>query len=348
VVGDTWRVVLLVPITFAVTAAVVPAARRLAVARGITDHPKQDRWHKAPTPYLGGVAIALGAVVCAAFAPQWEAEAAVLLAAAVVIGIVGLVDDVRTLHPRARLGVEALAATAVFFAGSRVNAFGGVGDFVLTVVWLVVITNSFNLLDNVDGAMGAMGSTIAFALTCAAVLEGQYLVGALAAVVTGACLGFLVHNWHPASIFMGDAGSLFLGFLLAAIGLKLRTAVNQGPSVIAVVLLVGPALFDTTLVVISRARSGRPIYLGNTDHTSHRFLRLGLSHTATTLVLVAGTAYSCAFGVAVARGGVSAELALAATVLPALVALGLLLRVPVYSDNDRATPFSAATPAAEH
>jgi UDP-GlcNAc:undecaprenyl-phosphate GlcNAc-1-phosphate transferase len=343
VVGDTWQVVLLVPIAFAVTAAAVPLARRVAIARGITDQPKEGRWHKDPTPYLGGVAIVLSAVVCAAVAPEWEAEAAVLLAAAVVVGIAGLVDDVRTLPPKVRLVVEGGAASVVFFYGSRVNVFGGAGDFVLTVAWLVIITNSFNLLDNVDGAMGAIGTTIAFALTCAAVLEGQYLVGALAAVVAGACLGFLMHNWHPASIFMGDAGSLFLGFLLAAIGLKLRTAVDHGPSVVAVLLLVGPALFDTTLVVISRVRAGRRIYLGNTDHTSHRFLRLGLSHTATTLVLVAGTAYSCGFGVAVARGGVSAELAVAATVVPAAIALALLLRVPVYPEH-QATAVSGSTP----
>ncbi|MEY2404228.1 MAG: UDP-GlcNAc:undecaprenyl-phosphate/decaprenyl-phosphate GlcNAc-phosphate transferase [Acidimicrobiaceae bacterium] len=344
-VADTWHVVLLVPIAFSVTAAVVPLARRLALALGITDDPKANRWHQAPTPYLGGVAIVLSAVVCAAFAPAWEAEAAVLLAAAVLVGIAGLIDDVRTLHPNARLLIEAGAASIVFFYGSRVNLFGDAGDFVLTVAWLVIITNSFNLLDNVDGAMGAIGTTIAFALTCAAVLEGQYLVGALAAVVAGACLGFLMHNWHPASIFMGDAGSLFLGFLLAAIGLKLRTAVDPGPSVVAVILLVGPALFDTTLVVISRVRARRPIYLGNTDHTSHRFLRLGLSHTATTLVLVAGTAYSCGFGVAVARGGVPAGLAVAATVVPASVALWLLLRVPVYPETDVST-FSGTRPAA--
>ena len=346
-VGDTWRVVLLVPVTFVLTATVTPVVRRFAVARGITDQPKEDRWHSAPTPYLGGVAIVLVAVACAALAPEWEAEAGVLLCAAVVIGAAGLVDDVHTLHPWARLTVEGLAATAVFFSGSRVQMFGGVGDFVLTVGWLVVITNSFNLLDNVDGAMGAIGTTIAFALTCAAVLQGQYLVGALAAVVTGACLGFLVHNWHPASIFMGDAGSLFLGFLLAAIGLKLRNPVDQNTSVVAVMLLVGPALFDTTLVVISRVRAGRPIYLGNTDHTSHRLLRLWPSHTATTLVLVVGTAYSCGFGVAVARGAVTASAGVAATVVPALVALTALLRVPVYPEDARTIAVTAAMLALE-
>lgn len=346
-VADTWHVVVLVPISFAVTAAVVPLTRRVAIARGITDQPRADRWHGAPTPYLGGVAIVLSAVACAAFAPAWEAEAAVLLAAAVAVGIVGLVDDVRTVPPKARVLIEAGAASIVFFYGSRVELFGGVGDFVVTVVWLVIITNSFNLLDNVDGAMGAIGTTIAFALTCAAVLEGQYLVGALAAVVAGACLGFLMHNWHPASIFMGDAGSLFLGFLLAAIGLKLRTSVDHGPSAVAVILLVGPALFDTTLVVISRVRARRPIYRGNTDHTSHRFLRLGLSHTATTLVLVAGTAYSCGFGVAVSRGGVPADLAIVLTVVPAAIALALLLRVPVYPEQD-AVPISGTTQVPAH
>jgi UDP-GlcNAc:undecaprenyl-phosphate GlcNAc-1-phosphate transferase len=116
--------------------------------------------------------------------------------------------------------------------------------------------------------------------------------------------------------------------------LKLDTIVAPGASVVAVVLLMGPALFDTTLVVISRVRTGRHIYVGGTDHTSHRFMRMGLSPTATTLVLVAGTAYSCGMGVAVTRNTLPATIAATATVIPALVALVGLLRVPVYVSED--------------
>ncbi|MEO7555928.1 MAG: MraY family glycosyltransferase [Acidimicrobiales bacterium] len=313
-----------------ITAALVPLVRRIAVHRGITDHPKDGRWHTTPTPYLGGVAIATAAVLCGAFAPQWEGAGFVLLLAALAVGVLGLADDIRPLHPVLRLVVEGLAATAAFSVDARVHLIGGPGDYIVTVLAIVFVTNAFNLLDNVDGALGAVVTIIAVALTVAALLEHQVLVGALAAVVAGACLGFLVHNWHPASIFMGDAGSLFLGFLLAAIALKLRTAVSPVPSAIAVVLLLGAALFDTTLVAISRVRAGRSVLLGGTDHTSHRLLRGGLSSATVTIVLAAGAAYSAAWGVLVARGLVPVLIGLVVTTLPGVAALAALLRVPVY------------------
>lgn len=324
------------------TAVLVPFVRQFAVARGITDHPKLDRWHRAPTPYLGGVAIAVAVALCFGFAPAWKMRAAVLLVAAFCVGMIGLADDLRPVRPVLRVIAEALAATAVFFAGARTRVFGEPGDFIITVGWIVVVTNSFNLLDNVDGALSGVGATIAVALAFVAILNGQMLVGALAAIVAGACLGFLVHNWHPASIFMGDAGSLFVGFLLAAIGLMLRTTAAPVTSILAVLLLVGPALFDTALVMISRTFARRPLSVGGTDHTSHRLLRLGLSHRSMTFVLVGFSAMSAGLGAALA-GRVLPALPIAIGVAPlAVVALALLLAVPVY---DRDGVSSEAFPA---
>ena len=179
--------------------------------------------HKDPTPYLGGVAIALAAASCSLVLPSWKGDATIIVAAALLVGALGLVDDVRTVRPSIRLVVETLAALAAVSAGARVQLFGDVPDIALTILWIVVITNTFNLLDNMDGAVGSMVPTIAAALAATALLEGQVLVGGMAIVVAAACLGFLLYNWSPASIFMGDAGSLFLGFLLAVISLKLRT-----------------------------------------------------------------------------------------------------------------------------
>src|SRR5206468_4047763 len=120
-------------------------------------------------------------------------------------------------------------------------------------------------------------------------------------VVAAACLAFLLYNWHPARIFMGDAGSLFLGFLLTVIALKLRTGVPRFESALAVVLILGAAVFDTSLVVISRAARGRSIMVGGTDHTSHRLILLGLKPPVVTVILVTSTAYFCTIGVLVAR-----------------------------------------------
>ena len=224
---DGWRIAIAGAATFVIVAALVPLVRRFAIARGITDNPEQGKAHASPTPYLGGVAIALGAVVCSLALPGWKGQAGAIVAAAVLVAVTGLFDDIRTVKPSLRLLVEATAAAVAVAAGAQVHLFGGPIDDVITVVWIVVITNSFNLLDNMDAAAGSIATTIAIALAVAALLEGQMIVGGLAVVVASACLAFLIYNWHPARIFMGDAGSLFLGYLLAVVALELRTPVSH-------------------------------------------------------------------------------------------------------------------------
>jgi UDP-GlcNAc:undecaprenyl-phosphate GlcNAc-1-phosphate transferase len=216
-------------------------------------------------------------------------------------------------------------------AGARIQLFDNWLDVALTIAWLVVITNSFNLLDNMDGAAGSIATATAVALVVAAVLQEQVLVGALAAAVAGACAGFLVYNWHPATIFMGDAGSLLLGFLLAVISLKLRWPAAHAGSITAVILIMFPAVFDTTLVVISRVRAGRSIMVGGTDHTSHRLHRLGMPirWVAITLGLFAVTCAS--LGVLVGRELLHPAVAIVPVLLIAVAALVPLLRMPVYA-----------------
>ena len=296
----------------------IPPLRRLALSRGITDQPGPRKLHTGPTPYLGGVALVVTAVLAAAFLQGRSAEMASVLAGALLVGVVGLVDDVRTLGPAVRLVVEAGAALAAAAGGARVHLLGGPADWLLTVGWLVVITNAFNLLDNMDGAAGAIAATTAGALTVMAALQGQWLLAGLAAAMVGSCLGFLRYNWHPARIFMGDAGSLFLGYLLAVIALKLQFNVDHGGSILAILLFTAPAVFDTTLVVTARLREGRPIYLGATDHSAHRLLRLGMSpeQVVAMLTLVCG---ACSLlGILVGRGR------LAPMPIMLLVLLGLL------------------------
>ena len=222
------------------------------------------------------------------------------------MAVAGLCDDLRGLKASTRIAVEVPAAILAVAAGARSDLFDNEIDFVIIVAFLVALTNAFNLLDNMDGAAGAIGTTIAIGLATAALIEGQILVGGLAVVVAATCVGFLVYNWHPADIFMGDAGSLFLGFLLAVIALMLRTGVPHPASAVAIILLVGPALFDTALVVISRTRAGRRVYVGGTDHTSHRLVLLGFSSVGATVSLVVATALCATLGVLVAVGAISA------------------------------------------
>lgn len=318
--------------------ALMPLARRVAVSYDIVAAPGASKLHLYPIPYLGGVVMALTALGASTFLPGWSVEAAVILLGAMLVGAVGLVDDMRALSPAPRLLAETIAATMAAAAGARVHLFNDPLDILITVAWLVVITNSFNLLDNMDGVAAIIATVTSLGLVLAAGLEGQWLVGGMAALVAGSSLGFLVFNWHPAKVFMGDAGSLFLGYMLGATALKLRFPVGHMASVPAILLLTGPALFDTTLVVISRVRAGRPIYLGATDHTSHRLLRLGLGTGQVAVVLGAASAVCTGLGVAVGRGALPAGGVGAAAAVAAGAGLVWFLRLPHGNDGAAAVP----------
>ncbi len=314
--------------TFVATLVVIPLAQRVAVLNDVTSVPSPDRLHTSPTPYLGGVPIVLVAAAASPFVGQWQTEAAVSVGGALLLGGGGLLDDIRQLRPAPRIVAEVAAALLAVAFGAHVEIFGGAVDVVLTVVWFVGVTNAFNLIDNMDGAAGGIASATAVSLTVSATLGGQVLVGGLAAVVAGSCVAFLIYNWHPARIFMGDAGALPLGYLLAAIGLKLRFPVEHTASVTAIVLFTAPALFDMTLVVISRASQGRPIYVGGTDHASHRLLRLGIPTRVVAALIIAAAAICGALGVAVGRGSLPALPVAVPMALIGVAGLIALLRLP--------------------
>lgn len=319
-------------LAFVATLALIPLVTRVAVIANVTAAPRDDRLHTSPTPYLGGVAIMLVAVGVSPFLEEWKSEAVVILAGAALLGIVGLLDDIRNLQPAPRLAAEVLAALLAAAAGAHVELFGGGLDIAITVLWLVGVTNAFNIVDNMDGAAGGIAAASAIGLAVAAGLEEQILVGGMAAVLAGACLGFLVHNWHPARIFMGDAGTLPLGFLLAAIALKLRFPSPHASSIAALVLFTAPALFDTTLVVISRTARHKPVYQGGTDHTSHRLLRLGWSTHLVAGLITATSAAAAALGVLVGRGVLPALPVMTPLAVLGIGLLAALLRLPAEPD----------------
>lgn len=344
--GDFWRLTLLAPLACVVVAFATPLARRWALARDIVDRPRSGKAHAIRTPYLGGTAIVGGCVVAGLLVPGWTRGAAVVAVGAVLMVVIGLLDDLYELSPVSRLAVETATALAAAGVGARVDLFHNALDWVLTVAWLVLLTNAFNLLDNMDGAAGVIATVTGVTLTVSAALQGQVLVGGLAAVLTGATMGFLVHNWHPARIFMGDAGSLFLGYLLGVIGLLLRFPTEHVASIAALVLLAGPCLFDTTLVVLSRISAHRPIFLGGTDHTSHRLRTLGLSVQGVAATLGIASALSCGLGLAIGHGILPAFPVITPAVLLAGAALALLLRVPcspTAAAPDTASPGATAS-----
>jgi UDP-GlcNAc:undecaprenyl-phosphate/decaprenyl-phosphate GlcNAc-1-phosphate transferase len=266
-----------------------PVARLLAVRLGIMDRPDARKVHLDPVPLLGGVAI-YGAFITALllFGQRFRLpELISILLGATLVSFLGVWDDRRSLRPLLKLAGQVIAASILVLTGVRVGTFGWEAvNIIVTIGWVIVITNSLNLLDNMDGLSGGVGATAAVFFLLLAAMNRQYLVGALSAALVGACVGFLVYNFNPARIFMGDAGSLFLGFTLAAVGIKLRFP--QGLQIVTwmvPVLILGLPLFDTTLVIISRLRRGlNPLTTPGRDHVSHRFVALGYSPREAVLI----------------------------------------------------------------
>jgi UDP-GlcNAc:undecaprenyl-phosphate GlcNAc-1-phosphate transferase len=258
---------------------VTPVMGRLARRYRILDQPRQGRFHRTATPYLGGLAVAASLVLIAVATRGLSGRVTTILLGGMAMCLLGFMDDWRTVAPIPKILVEASAAVALWVAGIRAGLFGVAGlDLLLTVVWVVTVTNALNLVDNMDGLASGLAALSALGFFGISVGEGHYLVASLAIAICGASLGFLAHNFPPAKIFLGDAGSLLLGFMLAAIGLELDIATQPGPVRAALpVLVLAVPLFDTAVVVTLRILQHRPIYVGATDHTSHRLAARGMS-----------------------------------------------------------------------
>jgi UDP-GlcNAc:undecaprenyl-phosphate GlcNAc-1-phosphate transferase len=272
-----------------------PVARRLALRVGVVDHPSARKAHLKTTPLLGGLAI-YGAAVLAllAFGDRFYIEQMVgILVGASLVSFLGIWDDRSGLRPMAKLLGQIVAALLLVAADIRIGVLhNDLLNIVATVLWIVAITNSFNLLDNMDGLSGGIAVISCAFLFLLAASSGQFLVASLAIALLGACLGFLRYNFNPATIFMGDTGSLFLGFTIAALAIKLRFDNLDVVTWMVPVLVLGVPLFDTTLVVVSRLRRRlNPLTTPGKDHISHRLVALGWTtrEAVMALYLAGGT-----------------------------------------------------------
>ncbi|MEP7060369.1 MAG: MraY family glycosyltransferase [Actinomycetota bacterium] len=271
------------------TLALMPVAGRLARRFNVMDRPGGHKTHGEATPYLGGLAVALGLVAIAAVTGGADGKLLTVVACAAVLGFVGLVDDLRTVRPWIRLSYEAVAGLALWLVGIRAGVWDiPLLDAALTVAWVVAVTNAFNFIDNMDGVAGAVAAAAGLGIAVISGSNGDYLVASLALAVAGASLGFLRYNFPPASIFLGDAGSLLLGFLVAALVLQVDLPIGPGlPRVVAVVLMAGVPLFDLTLVVVARLRERRPLAQGGADHSTHRLSHEGRSRREVVFIAAA-------------------------------------------------------------
>src|SRR5438067_2866134 len=282
---------------FASMMLVVPV-RAFALRLGMVDLPGPRKVHHAPIPLLGGLAMYAAVVIAVLLAFHGPAREQIegILTGATLIAAVGILDDRGLLHHQVKLFVGMpLAAGILLLSGIRAQVFstlfagrtGDLLDIVLTIVWVVGITASFSILDHMDGLCAGVAAMASVFFAMLAYINGQTLVSTLAAAVLGAATGFLRWNFKPAKIFMGDGGAMFLGFLMATLGLKLRLEISNHLSAwLAPVLILGVTIFDTTLVTISRSRRGLlPFATPGKDHAAHRLSNLGFGHRGAVLTL---------------------------------------------------------------
>ena len=326
---------------FVLAMALVPICRILALRTNIVAHPRNDRWHRGTVPLLGGVAMA-GAIFLGALVLGVAPAVIVPLSAAMAMFAVGLVDDALALKPTTKLIAQIAMAATVLYFGYRLHwSDSRLIDSVVTIVWIVGLTNAFNLLDNMDGLCA--GISLIVALTLLASLATGPAAGRAGPEVTflsllaGSIAGFLVFNFPPASIFMGDSGSLLLGFSLATLTLGhegVRASRSDVLSIIAGPLFVVLIpIFDTTLVTVSRLLSGRSPAMGGRDHSSHRLVAIGLSERGAVGVLWMLAAIGGGIGILLRSAGDGLSMAAGALFLLAMCAFAVYLsRVHVYEE----------------
>ena len=291
-----------------------PAVLRLSRWRGWIARPSQDRWHDTPVALMGGIAIAVAVFVGIAATGAWSAYAGPVWVGAALIFVAGLADDRWDVPPEAKLVVQIVATALLLYAG---EAFWRGGPFwvsiPLTFLWVIGITNAVNLIDGLDGLAASVATVAALALGVIAAMIGQYDLAVVAAALAGGSLGFLAYNAKPARIFMGDCGSLFLGYGLAVVALGVQSTGEPVIGTLLPVVVLAVPIFDTTFVTVTRILGGRRVTEGGNDHTHHRLVRLGLSETGAVLAL---TGVSAAFALA--------ALALFWTTAPLFLAVALL------------------------
>ncbi|MPY90062.1 MAG: hypothetical protein GEU99_19335 [Luteitalea sp.] len=306
---------------FVVSLILAGALKPLAARLGAVAHPKADRWHRDVVPLLGGLAIAAAVLIGSSIVPPTSPKILILLAAALVIGLVGAVDDLRPLKPQTKFIAQILVASALAALGLRLSLTDWpLVNILITIFWIVGVTNAFNLLDNMDGlAAGVAAITAGFWLVFFS-WDGNIEGARLAALLVGACLGFLVHNFNPASIFMGDAGSLFLGVTVSGLSLVGDWAYSRNVASVLLfpVLILLVPIFDTTLVTVARMLAGRSVSRGGRDHSSHRLVALGISERGAVMVLYVVATLSGAVAFLSYRYGFSYSV-----ILICLLAIGL-------------------------
>lgn len=340
-------------IAFILCLAITPLIRLLATRKGWVAQPTKERWHKKPTAQLGGVAIYFGIAIPLLFVSDFysflpyllrtsdnltaPSIGAVIWLGMTLLFILGLLDDFLSIKPQTKLVAQIMIASVVAFLGFRLHWFSSHAfDTIVTIGWIVGIINALNLLDNMDGLCAGIGCITALFL--AFLFFGTKADGMTVAMITAGCLAaFLVYNFNPASIFMGDCGSLMIGFILAMLSLyfsETRAANSLSYYAIPVLLLLVP-IFDTTMVTIIRLLSGRKASVGGKDHASHRLVLMGFSEKRAVLFLYGITFISGIAALFVNQNDTVTSPAVIIPVFVAILLMGIYLaQLRVYPEKE--------------
>ena len=257
--------------------ALTPQAARVAIRIGFLDHPAGYKKHGRSTPYLGGAAVMIALLVPGLLVGGLTGPFAAVGIGAAALWVVGTIDDGVNLSPWARVAAEVLAAVGLWLGDAGWSLFSSdVANLLLTIVWVLGVVNAFNLMDNLDGAAGTVAAASGIGIGSFALVHGDEQLAGLAWALSGACVGFLRYNLaRPARIFLGDGGSMPIGFVAAAVAIAAPSGDGLGFGALAcAAMLVGLVVLDTTLVVISRRRRGIPLLTGGRDHLTHRLLAM--------------------------------------------------------------------------
>ena len=279
----------------------VPIALKAALKYGIVDAPDGRLKHQqAPVPYFGGLAIYLAFLMSLAFTFEFRHDVLGIVLGGTIVVMLGLIDDFGVLTPWTKLAGQLLAVFVLIKSGIRIEiaALPEWLDLVLTVFWMVGLINAFNLLDIMDGLSAGVGAVSASCLLIVALLQGDQTIAVMLVALIGSLLGFLWYNWHPARIYMGDTGAMFIGLLLGAMTMIEQYPSDHPLSLLTPVFILGIPIFDTLFVMYIRYRRRLPIFWGSPDHIAIRLRHWGMSvqqivitsYIATAVVGVVGLA----------------------------------------------------------
>jgi len=281
-------------IALAVAYFATPKVKEIAIKAGAMDAPDARKVHKEPIPRMGGLAIYLGFVLAVLASMHVNREIAGLLIGGTVILAVGIIDDMKQISAKTKLFGQILAAMLPILFGVKIewltNPFGDMIylDYLatpLTVLWFVSLTNTVNLIDGLDGLAAGVSTIAAITILLVALQQHLWIVAILTAALAGSALGFLQHNFNPAKIFMGDTGSMFLGYMLA--GISVMGTVKSAATIALIVPIValGLPIMDTAFAIIRRYSHGHPIFKPDKGHLHHRLLEMGLTQKQAVLLM---------------------------------------------------------------